>query len=168
VGRALAHVEMNRAGAALGKVPAYLREGVATSVGSLFALRPGAIEKNAVSGIARQLQALTATDAVRMFHAFASPAEYGKQSVRQAGISERLGSLFVEHLKARVVGPHNFYPRVGAMLHRIGQGMDFGTSFQKAMGVTLADAQKSFVAFMAATQGNLAARLKGTVYQNHA
>jgi hypothetical protein len=178
LGRELGHAEMKRAGAPIGRVPGYFGEGVATCLGSLFVLRPGGADTNAVAAIARQLNTFTATDAVRMFHAVSSPADDGKQSVRQAGISERLGSLFIEHLKARVVGPHHYYPRVGAMLQRIGQGMDFGTSFHKAMGVTLADAQKSFVAFMAATsmgtasmgtaQGNPAARLKGTVYQNHA
>jgi hypothetical protein len=155
LGRELGHVELNRAAPA-GKVPGYVREGIAASLGTLFVQRQNVADKGVVTTAARHLQPLTGADARRMFDGGASPAA-----------SERLGSLFVEYLKTRVVGPHNFYPRVGAMLQRVGQGTDFDASFQKAMGVSLPEAQRSFIAFMGATQGNPAARLKGTVYQNH-
>jgi hypothetical protein len=155
LGRELGHLELNRALPA-GKVPGYVREGIASSLGTLFVQRQNVADKGVITSAARQLQPLTGADARRMFDGQATPA-----------VGERLGSLFVEYLKARVVGPHNFYPRAGAMVQRVGQGMDFPASFQKAMGVTLPEAQQSFIAFIGATQSNPAARLKGSVYQNH-
>ncbi len=160
VGHELTHMTMMRLGAPVTKVPVYITEGIATSIGWWF------VRQDARAAgwhfFADQLAEVTGETAQKVVSTFRVPADYRAISVTEVGLDEHIGGLFIEYLRAHV--RQDTHHAFGRMSNEVGAGATFEAAVETEYGRTLADLEGDFVAFMTATEGRPTERFAGTVW----
>jgi hypothetical protein len=163
VAHELEHMHMERLGAAEPQVPIYAFEGVACQLGDWYVdlvqtEGSAALLQNEAAGLA----GLKAADARDLFANFAT--DYGPAG--QIYWREHLGGFFFEYIRAHVAPvADDVLLDWGQLTLAVGAGTPFDQAFQQAYGTTLSAAQDGFVEFMGATEQDVHARFKGTVWE---
>jgi hypothetical protein len=158
LGHELTHMTMMRLGANVSKVPVYIFEGIATSLGIWFAQGRGA----PTAWAPNELATVTHGEAEEILRTYRAPTSYAGHLPRDVGRAEHVGGLFIEWLRAYVspTTHHHF----GAISVKIGGGMNFEQAFQEELGLTLGLAEQRFLSFVAATDANPTERFRGMVF----
>jgi hypothetical protein len=157
----LTHVQdFREAGARLEQVPIYLQEGKAYVNGDRY---PGTehLSDAHLTAVSHALGQLTAHDAQAVLDHF-RVARDEQRDPRFTYYGEITGALFVEWLRTHKA--KDAVPRLAEATAEVGQGRGFDAAFRGQFGISLAGAESAFVKFIGATEGNPAARLKGTLY----
>jgi hypothetical protein len=151
--------------APVAKVPPYLFEGIANSLGHRFAATTaeGTFD---IGFAAKRLAGYTAADAEETIKNFSTVPDYavakGSGKVWQY---EHLGGLFIEHLISKSAGNESsVYRAWGQLVKNVGSGMPFNSAFNNAFRMNLNDAETEFVAYMKKTENNPQARFANTVF----
>jgi len=153
----LAHVQdLREAGDAMSSVPVYLEEGKATVLGDAWSRDRAHLEQ-----AARTMASFSAEDVAYLLRNFRSTsAERRPAPFVYAG--EVMGALFVEYLATHV--KKDAVIRLCDAVEAAGDGQRFGDAFKKSFGISLSEAERRFVEFVRATEGQPHRRLAGTLY----
>ncbi len=163
----LEHLIMSRMNAPVAKVPIFLFEGIACSLGYRFAVTT--VEGNYDSQyVAGRLVACTRADAEDMLKNFMQPSDY--QKARDSGKIwqyENMGGLFFEHLISLYSRtPDYIFKCWGKLVESIGHGVAFESAFKSAFPFSLSAAENDFLSYMEKTTGNPRVRFAGTIFSD--
>jgi hypothetical protein len=144
--------------------PTYFYEGLACLMSNHWAVsRLGTV--GYLREEAQAMAALTPAVAARVMREFRSPVSYSK--FPDMWTTELAGALALEFFRTRYGGKDGFQ-KLGAVLGAHGKGVPFAAAFEQQFGVPLAKAEAAFVQHVSQTQGDAAARLRGTVWSGYA
>ena len=153
----LSHVQdFREAGDAMDSIPTYLEEGKATVLGDAYGSEPEHLAQTA-----RTLASLSGDDAAYLLRNFRH-ASAERRPPPFVYLGEVTGALFVEYLATHV--KRDAVVRLADAVEAAGNGTRFTDAFQVAFGLSLAETERRFVAFIRETEGQPARRLAGTLY----
>ncbi len=164
----LEHLIMNRMNAPVAKVPVYLFEGIACSLGYRFAINmPEGYY--CIHSIAVRLGDYSYKDAQSSLNNLRHVEDYAP--AKQAGLMwqhEHIGGLFFEFLIARIYrSPDAMFHAWGKVIEDLGNNVNFEVSFKNRFGMTLEQTEIAFLDYIRVTENNPNARFQGTVFQGH-
>lgn len=161
----LGHVQdFREGGERLKEVPIYLQEGKEYVLGEKYPLSEH-LPNPHIQYVAKTLGEITGRDAQRVMDHFRVAADEAN-SGNFGFMGETTGALFVEYLRTRLGGKGvaDAVPRVAQTITQVGNGASYDEAFTRQFGVSPKTAERDFVTFIAATEGNPQARLGGTLF----
>ncbi len=161
----LTHLQDMRAAASgIGKIPRYLEEGKALTVGRQYREQLQACVHDAER--ARVIGDLTGAQVAEALRGFRDGA--GLRAAARAGNVFRWMSVavfFIEYLRTRPTkGFPDVVTRLSRVWERIGAGEPFDPAFAAIFGQPLEDLEHDYVTFVTSTEDNPTARLSRTAY----
>jgi hypothetical protein len=164
------HVQDERVGGdRIDLVPTYLQEGKAYVLGDRYPIALGQDAGDpALPAVAKQVGHVTAEKAQDVMDHYRDP-EAEEDPTRDGFVDETTGALYVEYLRTRLggQGTADAVPKLAKVISEVGKGATYEDAFQKQFGVSVKDSEKGFVKFVKDTEGDPAARVKGTLWEKY-
>lgn len=138
------------------RLPSFMLEGRALTIGQAYRVHVGQAPGDYDRQMARSAVGFTAEKAAELLDNYSA----------HGWDNQAIGTVVVEYMRTQWKGGiADVNPRLSRMIERMASGREFEAAFQDEFEESAEGFAEAFATFLRGTQGNQAARLKGTMWQ---